>query len=429
MNIYDKTVTIEESVADPTTSTAPTACRDEGKDEVQTEYEKASKSRKGQMFDLHYDKLVIGVGAYTQTFNTPGVREYANFLKDVGDARKIRKTLLECFETAALPTTPDSVRRQLLHFAIVGGGPTGVEFSAELYDLIYGDMVRLYPELVPHVRITLYDVSPKVLTMFDDKLAKYAVSHFGRAGIDIRTSRRIESLEPGLPVDPSIQHAAGSLGLTLKVAGEESEGVGMCVWSTGTMSNPFIAKALSTIRRFPPNEVVFKDHYEHAEAAKWVISRDEKTGRVLTNDRLRVIIDAPGAGGGDAQRMTARLRDVFALGDCAQILSTDYPATAQVANQKAAWLTRRLNAGDMDAPTTEQKFTYRNLGVMAYLGNARAIVGGVGGLKKGGDLSGRMAWLVWRGAYLVKSISWRNRVLIPVYWVLNWAFGRDISRF
>lgn len=404
------------------------------------EYEKVSKSRKGQIFDLHYDKLVIGVGAYSQTFKTPGVREHAHFLKDVGDARKIRKRLLECFETAALPTTPDSIRKQILHFAIVGGGPTGVEFSAELYDLIHEDLVKIYPELLPHVKISLYDVSPKVLTMFDDQLAKYAMDTFSRSGIDIRTSKQISSLSPGLPeTAESLGHAAGRLGVTLSVRGQEPQGVGMCIWSTGLMANPFIAKALSTIRQFPPKEVIFKDHYPQAESAQWSIARDEKTGRIVTNDRLRVVIDAPLSNNVkplptavDPTKMSARLRDVFALGDCAFIYHTDYPATAQVANQKAEWLAKRLNAGDLDKPEVD-KFRYKSLGIMAYLGNARAIVGGLGGMRnhrnKEVNLSGRAAWFVWRGAYLVRSISWRNRVLIPVYWVLNWAFGRDISRF
>lgn len=52
--------------------------------------------KKGQTFDLTYDKLVIAVGCYSQTFGTPGVRENAFFLKDVVDARKIRKRILEC---------------------------------------------------------------------------------------------------------------------------------------------------------------------------------------------------------------------------------------------------------------------------------------------------------------------------------------------
>ncbi|KAK3078855.1 hypothetical protein LTS18_006462, partial [Coniosporium uncinatum] len=155
VDLFSKTVTIEEAVADPAQGMALTGSRHEGKDEMQMQTEQAAKTRQGQLFDLRYDKLVIAVGAYTQTFNTPGVREYANFLKDVGDARKIRKKLLECFEIAALPTTPDNIRRQILHFAIVGGGPTGIEFSAELHDLISQDMKRMYPELARFTRITV----------------------------------------------------------------------------------------------------------------------------------------------------------------------------------------------------------------------------------------------------------------------------------
>lgn len=78
--------------------------------------------RKGQLFSLNYDKLVIAVGCYSQTFGTPGVREHAFFLKDVNDARKIRKRVLDCFETASLPTTSEALRNQLLNFAVVGGG-------------------------------------------------------------------------------------------------------------------------------------------------------------------------------------------------------------------------------------------------------------------------------------------------------------------
>jgi NADH dehydrogenase len=52
--------------------------------------------KKGQVFDLTYDKLVIAVGCYSQTFGTPGVKENAFFLKDVVDARKLRRRILEC---------------------------------------------------------------------------------------------------------------------------------------------------------------------------------------------------------------------------------------------------------------------------------------------------------------------------------------------
>lgn len=57
---------------------------------------RVEESKKGRLFDLEYDKLVVAVGCYSQTFNTPGVRENALFLKDVADAIKIRKRILDC---------------------------------------------------------------------------------------------------------------------------------------------------------------------------------------------------------------------------------------------------------------------------------------------------------------------------------------------
>ena len=51
---------------------------------------------RGKPFELDYDKLVIAVGAYSNTFNTPGVKEHAIFLKQIDDARKIRSRILEC---------------------------------------------------------------------------------------------------------------------------------------------------------------------------------------------------------------------------------------------------------------------------------------------------------------------------------------------
>lgn len=58
---------------------------------------------KGPSTDVAYDKLVIAVGAYSQTFGIEGVRQHANFLRDVGDARKIRLRVLSIFEQCASP--------------------------------------------------------------------------------------------------------------------------------------------------------------------------------------------------------------------------------------------------------------------------------------------------------------------------------------
>jgi len=149
--------------------------------------------------------------------------------------------------------------------------------------------------------------------------------------------------------------------------------------------NPFIQKALSASRRFPPKQVIFKSKVEDAERTQWHISRDAKTGSLQTNDRLRVMIDAEGPDG----KLTAVLRDVFAIGDCAVIQTAKYPATAQVASQKALWLAKRLNRNDLH--TT--RFKFRNLGIMAYVGQWKAIFEGGKGI---GNVSGRTAWIIWR---------------------------------
>lgn len=143
--------------------------------------------------------------------------------------------------------------------------------------------------------------------------------------------------------------------------------------------------------------------------SQYLVKRDAKTKGLVTDDHLRV------KGTDDSI-----IPHVYALGDCAVMDGTAYPATAQVANQKATWLAKRLNQGNIE----KKSFTYRDLGIMAYVGNWNAIL-----QSQGGDVSGRVAWFIWRGAYLTKSVSWRNRILIPIYWVVNWVFGRDISRF
>jgi NADH dehydrogenase FAD-containing subunit len=233
VDFKNKTITIEQAVDDPMQGLALTTDRHAGETQEQRALEKQSDIEQGRMFDITYDKLIVTVGCYSQTFGTPGVKEHAFFLKDVGDARKIRNRLLACFEAAALPTTPDEMRRQLLNFAVVGGGPTGIEFSAELHDLIREDMAKIYPELIPLHKITVYDVAEKVLPMFDEKLAHYAMNKFKREGIDIKTQHHVEQLSLGAPFErnnPKSTPEDHRL-FTLKIKEEGEIGVGMCVWS------------------------------------------------------------------------------------------------------------------------------------------------------------------------------------------------------
>jgi NADH dehydrogenase FAD-containing subunit len=85
-----KTLSVEEAVDDPRQALALNT------DANETVAQNKPKLTKGNIFQLKYDKLVVAVGSYNQTFNTPGIKEHAYFLKDVGDARRIRNRLLSC---------------------------------------------------------------------------------------------------------------------------------------------------------------------------------------------------------------------------------------------------------------------------------------------------------------------------------------------
>ncbi|CBI33303.3 unnamed protein product, partial [Vitis vinifera] len=116
-------------------------------------------------FVVDYDYLVIAMGARSNTFNTPGVVENCHFLKEVEDAQRIRRSVIDCFERASLPNLTDEERKRILHFVVVGGGPTGVEFSAELHDFVNEDLVKLYPTVKDLVKITLLEAGDHILNM------------------------------------------------------------------------------------------------------------------------------------------------------------------------------------------------------------------------------------------------------------------------
>ena len=107
-----KTVTVEESVLDP--HLGKTIAEDRREDHSGGELILEKRLRKpGKKFEIPYDKLVVTVGCYSQTFGTKGVKGNAFFMKDVGDARRIRKRVLECFEIASLPTTSEKLRKSI----------------------------------------------------------------------------------------------------------------------------------------------------------------------------------------------------------------------------------------------------------------------------------------------------------------------------
>lgn len=84
-------------------------------------------------------------------------------MQEVEDAQSIRRTVIDCFEKAVLPGLTDEERKTNLHFVIVGGGPTGVEFAAELHDFVYEDLVSIYPKVKDLVKISVIQSGDHIL--------------------------------------------------------------------------------------------------------------------------------------------------------------------------------------------------------------------------------------------------------------------------
>ncbi len=105
-------------------------------------------------FKLDYDILITAIGANNNTFNTPGVSENCYFLKEMKDAEIVRHTIVDLIESACYPGQPKEERKRLLHFVVVGGGPTGVEFASELRDFLREDIPNIYPCVKDDFKVT-----------------------------------------------------------------------------------------------------------------------------------------------------------------------------------------------------------------------------------------------------------------------------------
>ncbi|GAA5977310.1 hypothetical protein JCM10908_004933 [Rhodotorula pacifica] len=338
---------------------------------------KAAVSYPGQKtYKVHYDKLVIAVGCGTATFGIEGAAAHSFMLKDADDAQKIRSRIIECFELASQPTLSSEERKGILHFAVVGGGPTGVEFAGELHDFLTRDLAAAYPELRDEARITIYDVAPGVLQGFDKSLSEFAAEKFKRQGVAVKGESHITRVHEG----------------HLEIKEEGNVPFGMLVWATGLEANPLI----NSIKE---------------------LKKDEKTHVLRITNRLNVISEKDEV-----------YEDVFCLGDCSA-LEKKAPPTGQTASQQAEWLARNLNAL-VTGSAPPKPFVFKNHGNMTYLGDLTAIIDRSDGVEgPEGTLTGKTAWLLWRSAYLYKSLSFRNQVSLVYHWLCTWIAGRRISRF
>jgi NADH:ubiquinone reductase (H+-translocating) len=132
------------------------------------------------------DHFVVAYSPLGSTSNTHGVSglEHCHFLKSVEDARSIRTAVMQNLERAAIPTTTDEERKRLLSFVICGGGPTGVEFAAELFDMLNEDLCKHFPKVLRNeVSVHLIQSRGHILNTYDETLSRYAEVNTTAAGV------------------------------------------------------------------------------------------------------------------------------------------------------------------------------------------------------------------------------------------------------
>lgn len=118
--------------------------------------------------------LQFTIGSTTNPHGVKGL-ENCHTLKSIDDARKIKNKVTDNMELACLPTTSDEERKRLLSFVICGGGPTGVEFAAELYDLLNEDLRKSFPKILRNeISVHVIQSRSHILNTYDEALSKYA---------------------------------------------------------------------------------------------------------------------------------------------------------------------------------------------------------------------------------------------------------------
>lgn len=346
--------------------------------------------------DLKYDYLVVGVGAEPATFNIPGVYENAHFLKEVSDAQNIRTKIMRNVETAITLPRGDPERKRLLSFVVVGGGPTGVEFAAELQDYIQHDLSKWMPDLFEEIKISLFEGLPNILNMFEKSMWQYTQDLFKEKNIELRLNTMVKNVGP--------THISAKCGDEI-----QELPYGLLVWATGNIPRQF-TKVLMT-----------------------KLEQNSKSG-LLINDKLQLL------GAEDS---------VFAVGDC-----TFYPGlapTAQVAHQEGEYLANvfkkqyKIDQLQWQLQNVEDKnkaamletkidklvsqiqpFKYKHHGVLAYVGSEKAIVDLVVGESKY-SFAGNSGFLFWKSSYLSMCLTFKNRILVALDWMKVFLLGRDSS--
>lgn len=262
--------------------------------------------------EIHYERLVVAVGAVTRTLPVPGLVEHGRGFKDVADAIALRNHVLRTLEAATASLDQAEIEAQL-GYVFVGAGYAGVEALAELRDLAHDAVRHFYPSLRDtRQRWVLVDAAPTILGDIPRRLGEYAHEELERRGVEIRTGTTLTSYDGAVAV---LSDGARIAARTL-------------VWTAGVKASPLVADL----------------------------------GLPL-DDRGRVVVDA-------TLRVEGRER-IWALGDCAAVPNARTPGAVDPPTcQHALRQARRLARNLQGAP---QPYGYRMLGQVATLGRYKGI--------------------------------------------------------
>lgn len=312
---------------------------------------------------IHYDQLIFAAGVGANMKMLPGLCKYALPLKTVGDALHIRNTVIERLEQATIHSDPER-RKLLTKFVIIGGGFSGVEVTGELEDFLKSAQ-HFYKNIREEdCKVTILHGADRLLPELSEKLGKITETNFLKRGIDVRLNARAIRIDKEKVILNS----------------EEIIAAGTIICTIGTSPHGFYQCDELPIER----------------------------GKIVTQADMSVA-------GGDG---------IWALGDCALVPNAydekHCPSTAQFAIRQSKFLAKNIVAKLQGKNT--RAFSYKPVGMLTSIGRNNAVAE-IYGFR----ISGIIAFMMWRGIYLLKVPTLARKVRIFLEW--NWAmiFPPDVT--
>ncbi|MCU0754471.1 MAG: NAD(P)/FAD-dependent oxidoreductase [Xanthomonadales bacterium] len=326
--------------------------------------EVAAKQVHCQHGTLDYDWLIVATGATHAYFGQDAWAEHAPGLKTLEDAMRIRQRVLEAFEAAERAESPTEAA-EWLRFAVIGGGPTGVELAGTLIEIARHTLPKEFRRVDPRqAEVHLIEAGPRILAAMPESLSDSARRQIEALGVRVHLGRPVTAID--------------AQGLSL---GAERVPVRTILWAAGVAASP-LGRQLAA----------------QSGAAT------DRAGRV----EVAADLSLPGAA------------EVYVIGDLARVLQDGQPVpgVAPAAKQMGAHVARQIRARVAGRPS--RAFRYRDYGNLATIGRMAAVVD-LRGLK----FSGLLAWWFWLFAHLLFLIGFRNRLLVLTQWAFSyWTYQR-----